>query len=195
MNNRKSIGLIMLLVIMTIIGCKNYEWIRIRHIGENNKPIAAMCIMKGKNKDMNSRHVYIVDDKDRHDLFEYHFYVTNTTFQHIMDYIKHYQTPIKSNINYMEYGSHVVLLCKGKDIIKSTWNNNGIEEEWNENSVIRINSKEQVLLRMDNSQSSSFFSGLLPLVKKEDELSQFIKGRILQISAIDSFYPPNYNKK
>jgi len=37
--------------------------------------------------------------------------------------------------------------------------------------------------------------GLLPLVKKEDELSQFIKGRILQISAIDSFYPPNYNKK
>ena len=74
-------------------------------------------------------------------------------------------------------------------------NNNGIEEEWNENSVIRINSKEQVLLRMDNSQSSYFFSGLLPLVKKEDELSQFIKGRILQISAIDSFYPPNYNKK
>lgn len=183
---------IILIVLMTI-SCKNNEWIRIRHQGDCDKPISTICIMKGHGRVKDSLHhfTYVEDERGLREFSEYHFYVNDTTYKHVMDFIRHYQAPKSDNGHYGEFGSHVVLLCTGKDIIKSTWRNLGDEEiPWHKNGVIYINSKEQVLYMLDNFQSSDFFSKLLCLIGEEDELSQMIGNRIIHLKKIDTFYPP-----
>ena len=182
---------------MITISCKNNEWIRIRHQGDCDKPISTICIMKGHGqvKDSCQHFTYVEDERGFREFSEYHFYVNDTTYKHVMDYIRHYQAPKSDNGHYGEFGSHVVLLCTGKDIIKSTYNQGGKEVPSKENSVIYINSKEQVLYLLDNFQSSDFFSKLLYLIGEEDELSQEIDRRISNLKRIETFYPPNFKWK